>query len=68
MKTNWLIHGILAGLLVFAVAGCKPKETTLSGQVLSSPKARKILAWRCWDFFDRKITSDQLPARKATSY
>jgi hypothetical protein len=33
MKTNWLIPGILASLLVFAVAGCKPKETTLSGQV-----------------------------------
>ena len=33
MKTNWLILGILASLLVFAVAGCKPKETTLSGQV-----------------------------------
>jgi hypothetical protein len=33
MKTNWLIPGVLAGLLVFAAVGCKPKETTLSGQV-----------------------------------
>jgi len=33
MKNNWLILGVLAGLLLFAVAGCKPKEATLSGQV-----------------------------------
>jgi len=32
IPANWLILGVLAVHLVFA-AGCKPKETTLSGQV-----------------------------------
>ena len=33
MKTTWLILGVLTGFLVFAALGCKPKATTVSGQV-----------------------------------
>jgi len=67
MKTNWLIHGILAGLLVFAVGRVQTERNNAFRAGFYRHKGATIFKLAMLGFFDRKITSDQLPARKATT-